>query len=73
MAAGWGGIVMHPLPAVVLTGLAIPPGILALVHWREIVTFIPAAGAACLAWRLEWLLPSVLGLGWSLRGNNCDV
>ncbi|WP_420467628.1 hypothetical protein [Panacagrimonas sp.] len=64
---------LRPLLTVLLSALAVALGILALICWREIVTFTLVAGAAWLVWRLKWLLLGALGLSWFLGGDGGDV
>lgn len=64
---------LRPLLTVLLSALAVALSILALIYWREIVTFLLVAGAASLIWRLKWLLLGALGLSWFLGGDGGDV
>lgn len=63
---------LRPLLTVLLSALAVALSILALIYWREIVTFLLVAGAAWLIWRLKWLLLGVFGLEWLLGGGDGD-
>lgn len=62
---------LRPLLTVLLSVLAITLGILALMYWREIVTFLLVAGAACLVWQIKWLLLALLGLRWVFGVDDC--
>lgn len=64
---------LRPLLTVLLSAPVVTLGILALIYWREIVTFLLVAGAAWLIWRLKWLLLGALGLSWFLGGDGGDV
>lgn len=62
----------RPLLAVLLTALMILLGILVLIHWREIATFLLVAGTAWLIWQFKWLVLGVLGLSWLFGGEDGD-
>lgn len=66
-------MILRPLIATVIVVCAIGLGILALMHWREIGLFLLVSIAAWWAWQLKWVLLGVLGLGWLLGGDDCDL
>ncbi|MGQ0619680.1 MAG: hypothetical protein ACT4QA_07135 [Panacagrimonas sp.] len=66
-------MILRPLIAIIIAASAVGLGILALMHWREVGLFLLVTATAWWAWQLKWLLLGVLGLGWLLGGDDCDL